>query len=352
MKTQATLMLAAAALLPAAACAQSSAVTIYGSIDGGVRYQTNVDAAGNGLLSTTSGNYYSNRLGFRGKEDLGNGLNAHFQLESGFNTKTGALDNTNNVLFNRTAAVGLGGAWGSIDIGRQYTVGFRTEKFLDPFNHHFTPIVPLSSGAGTSLPAPAKTAGLSASSNSGTRFNNDIQYTGTFGGLTVRAEYAPGEVAGDAGKGTARGAAFSYTGSTLLAAGAVIRKQTPAGFTNNMFVAGGGFKLSGMTVKGGMSRERQETAAAGTYKNETRFAGISVRVNRPVEVTAAVYRSDYDSAAGTGRRDLFLVGATYAFSKRTNLYAEFDVNRYDGVLIPSSKQTFQRGTSVGVMHLF
>ena len=115
MKTQATLMLAAAALLPAAASAQSS-VTVYGSIDGGVRYQTNVDAAGNGLLSTTSGNYYANRLGFRGKEDLGNGLNAHFQLESGFNDKTGALDNTNNVLFNRTAAVGLGGAWGSVDL--------------------------------------------------------------------------------------------------------------------------------------------------------------------------------------------------------------------------------------------
>jgi predicted porin len=352
MKTQATLMLAAAALLPAAASAQSSAVTIYGSIDGGVRYQTNVDAAGSGLLSTTSGNYYSNRLGFRGKEDLGNGLNAHFQLESGFNTKTGALDNTNNVLFNRTAAVGLGGAWGSIDIGRQYTVGFRTEKFLDPFDHHYTPIVPLSSGAGTSLPAAAKSAGLTASSNSGTRFNNDVQYTGTFGGLTVRAEYAPGEVAGDAGKGTARGAAFSYTGSTLLAAGAYIRKRTPAGFTNNMFVAGGGFKLGGMTVKGGMSRERQETAAAGTYQNETRFGGVSYRINRPVEVTAAVYRSDYDSAAGAGRRQLFLLGATYAFSKRTNLYAEFDVNRYDGALIPSSKQTSQRGTSVGVMHLF
>lgn len=352
MKTQATLMLAAAALLPAAACAQSSAVTIYGSIDAGVRYQTNVDAAGSGLLSTASGNYYPNRLGFRGKEDLGNGLNAHFQLESGFNTKTGALDNTNNVLFNRTAAVGLGGAWGAVDIGRQYTVGFRTEKFLDPFNHNYTSIVPLSSGAGTSLPAAAKTAGLTASSNSGTRFNNDIQYTGTFGGLTLRAEYAPGEVAGAAGKGTARGAAFSYAGSTLLAAGAYIHKQTPAGFANDMFVAGGGFKLRGMTVKGGMSRERQETAAAGAYRHETRFGGISVQVNRPVEVTAAVYRSDYDSAAGTGRRDLFLVGAIYTLSKRTNLYAEIDANRYRGALVPASKQTFQRGTSVGVMHLF
>jgi predicted porin len=345
------LALALAAVLPSLACAQSS-VQIYGTIDGGLRYQTNVDAAGNSLVSTTSGNYYSNRLGFRGKENLGNGLDAHFQLESGFNTKTGALDNTNNVLFNRTAEVGVGGAWGSIDVGRQYTVGFRTEKFLDPFNHHYTPLIPLASGAGTSLPAAAKTAGLTASSNSGTRFNNDVQYTGTFGGLTVRAEYALGEVADDANKGTAKGAAFSYTGSALLAAGAYIHKETPTGFANNMFVAGGGFKLKGFTVKAGVSRERQDTAAAGTYQNETRFGGVSYQVSQPVDLTAAIYRSAFDSLAGSGTRQLIIAGGTYYFSKHTNLYAEFDVNRYDGALIPSSKQTSQHGVSLGIMHAF
>jgi predicted porin len=345
------LALALAAALPSLACAQSS-VQLYGTIDGGVRYQTNVDAAGNGLVSTTSGNYYSNRLGFRGKEELGNGLNAHFQLESGFNDKTGALDNTNNVLFNRTAEVGIGGAWGSIDVGRQYTVGFRTEKFLDPFNHHYTPLIPLASGAGTSLPAAAKTAGLSASSNSGTRFNNDVQYTGTFGGLTVRAEYALGEVADDANKGTAKGAAFSYTGSTLLAAGAYIHKETPAGFANDMFVAGGGFKWKAVTVKAGVSRERQDTAAAGTYQNETRFGGINYQLSKPLDLTAAIYRSSYDSAAGSGTRQLIIAGGAYYFSKTTNLYAEVDFNRYDGALIPSSKQTSQRGLSLGIMHAF
>jgi predicted porin len=345
------LMLGLAAVLPGAAFADPS-VTIYGAIDGGLRYQTNVDEAGHGLLSTTSGQYYSNRLGFRGKEDLGNGLNAHFQLESGFNDKTGALDNTNNVLFNRTAAVGLGGAWGAIDVGRQYTVGFRTEIFLDPFNHHYTSIDPLSSGAGTTLPTAAKNAGLSASSNSGTRFNNDVQYTGTFGGLTLRAEYALGEIADDASKGSAQGAAFSYTGSTLLAAGAYIHKQTTTGFNNNMFVAGGGFKLARTTVKAGMSRERQETATAGTYQNKTLFAGIIYKLTQPVEFTAGVFRSDYDSRTGPGSRLLGIVDASYFLSKHTNLYLEFDANRYRGALIPSTKQTFQRGMSLGVRHLF
>lgn len=351
MKTQAPLMLALAAMLPAAACAASS-VQIYGTIDGGLRYQTNVDAAGSSLLSVTSGNYFSNRLGFRGREDLGNGLNAHFQLESGFKSDTGELDNTNNALFNRTAAVGLGGVWGSVDVGRQYTVGFRTERFLDPFEHHYTPIVPLASGAGTTLPAVARTAGLSASSSSGTRFNNDVQYTGTFGGLTVRAEYALGEIAADAGKGSARGVAFSYTGSLLLAAADYIHKETADGFANDAFVAGGGFRWKSVTVKAGLSRERQETASAGTYRNETRFGGVSYKVSRAVDLTAAIYRSDYESAAGSGSRQLSIVGGTYYFSKTTNLYAEFDVNRYAGALIPASKQTSQRGMSLGIMHAF
>ncbi|MGJ7916544.1 porin [Massilia sp. LXY-6] len=351
MKTQATLMLALAALFPAAAFAQAS-VTVYGSIDGGLRYQTNVDAEGHGMVTTTSGNYYSNRLGFRGVEQLGNGLNAHFQLENGFNSKTGALDNTSNVLFNRTAAVGLGGSWGSLDVGHQYTIGFKTEKFLDPFDHHYTPIVPLSSGSGTTLPTAAKNAGLSASSSSGTRFNNDIQYSGSFDGLTVRAEYAPGEVAGDSSKGTAKAVGFSYAKGMLLAAGAYTDKQTTTGFDNHAFVVGGGVKIRAFTVKAGLSRERQETAAAGTYQNETRFAGVNYEVNVPLELTAAFYRSDYDGLGGGGRRDLTLVGGSYNFSKLTNLYAEIDFNRYDGALVPSTKQTSQRAVQVGIMKMF
>jgi len=344
------LMLALAAALPGAALAQAT-VNVYGSIDAGLRYQTNVNAAGDSLLSMGTGNYYSNRLGFRGVEQLGNGLNAHFQLESGFKSSTGELDNTNNVLFNRTAAVGLGGAWGSVDAGRQYTIGFKTEKFLDPFNHNYTGIVPLSSGAGTTLPAAAKAAGLSASSSSGTRFNNDVQYAGTFGGLTLRAEYALGEVAGDTDKGAAKAVGFSYTGHSLLAAGAYTYKQTATGFANRAFVAGGGVKIHEVTAKLSMSRERQDSATAGTYENTTRFGGISYETG-PFNVTGAVYRSTYDSAAGSGTRELRMLGASYALSKRSNLYTEFDNNRYGGALIPASKQVRQRGMSLGLNHLF
>jgi predicted porin len=346
-----TLVFVLASITAATGHAQSN-VAVYGSIDAGLRYQTNVNAAGDSLLSVGSGNYYSNRLGFKGTEDLGGGMKARFTLESGFSSKTGALDNTNNVLFNRTASVGIGGDWGFVDVGRQYTIAFRTEKFLDPFDHHYTGIVPLSSGAGTTLPDTARTAGLSASSSSGTRFNNDVQYSKTSGPLTVRAEYAVGEIAGDAGKGAAQGAGFMYAGGPLLLAATYTHKETATGFGNHAYVAGGGFKAGKATVKVGHSREWQATAGAGEYRNQTTWAGASYDVLPALEVTVAGYRSQFTALAGDGRRDLLLLGASYAFSKRSNLYAELDLNRYEGALIPASRQERQNGASFGINHLF
>lgn len=347
-----TCLMLALASVAATGHAQSS-ISMYGSIDAGLRYQTNVNEAGDGLLTMGSGNYYSNRLGFRGSEDLGGGVKARFTLESGFVSKTGALDNANNVLFNRTASVGVGSAkYGYLDIGRQYTIAFRTEKFLDPFDHHYTPLVPLSSGAGTTLPEAARSAGLSASSSSGTRFNNSILYSRVSGGLNVQAQIAAGEVAGDSGKGSAQSAGFMYGGDTLLLAATYTQKETAAGFDNHAYVAGGGFKAGKATVKVAQSRERQATASAGEYRNQTTWAGISYDLLPQLEVTLAAYRSRYTSLAGAGQRVLYLAGASYALSKRTNLYGEVDLNRYEGALIPASRQERQRGVSVGINHLF
>ncbi|MFM2108008.1 MAG: hypothetical protein RLZZ513_1076, partial [Pseudomonadota bacterium] len=78
-----TIALAIAGAMTGAAQAQSS-VEIYGIADVGfVRETGNVGggvAAGNKI---TSGAQSGTRLGFKGKEDLGGGLNAFFVLETG-----------------------------------------------------------------------------------------------------------------------------------------------------------------------------------------------------------------------------------------------------------------------------
>jgi predicted porin len=174
-------LLALAVLGAFAGVAQAQTnVTLYGSIDAGLRRVNKVDAAGDSRWtfgaptnvatgSGSNGTYQSNRVGFKGVEDLGGGLNAHFTLESGFNSGNGQLDATNS-LFNRSAFVGLGGAWGALDLGRQYTVAYKTVAVYDPFNYKFTSLIPLS--------------GLALS---GSRLNNDVQGTAVFGPATVRA---------------------------------------------------------------------------------------------------------------------------------------------------------------------
>ncbi len=126
---------AAATALSGAAAAQTS-VTLYGVIDTGIGY-ANVDGSytdpatgrrssiDSSRIGTTSGTTAGSRWGLRGKEDLGDGLYAVFQLESGFDSRNGNSLQSGR-LFGREATVGLGSAeWGEVRLGRQYNVATR-----------------------------------------------------------------------------------------------------------------------------------------------------------------------------------------------------------------------------------
>ncbi|WP_334190233.1 porin [Noviherbaspirillum sp.] len=329
-------LLALAVLGAFAGAAQAqSAVTIYGSFDGGIRHTTNVNAAGdNRLTMGSTGTYNSNRLGFRGVEDLGGGLKARFTLEAGFNTGTGGLDTATNTLFNRTAAVGFGGNFGFIDLGRQYTNAFLTIAAYDPFVYKFP-------GIASAVPATA-----------GVRYNNDIKYTGTFGPITARAEYALGEAVGSVSRDSAKSVAGSYS-SGPLAAGAAYTRRDIAGFDNDHWTVGGAYKFGPARVSVGYADQEQDVAAvAADAKTRWMWVGLNYAITPAVELTGAFYKTKVSGATPSGDRDLFMLAATYAFSKRTNLYAELDLAKNDGSLRPSARQDKQRGISVGVNHLF
>ncbi|CAB3797919.1 Outer membrane porin protein 32 [Paraburkholderia caffeinitolerans] len=110
------------------AWAQSS-VTLYGSLDAGVAYISNVGGQSKWMME--QGNTQPDRWGLRGQEDLGSGLKAIFQLENGFYTNTGAMAKA-NTLFNRQAFVGLtSDKFGSLTLGHQTPFSF---DVLDPFS--------------------------------------------------------------------------------------------------------------------------------------------------------------------------------------------------------------------------
>jgi predicted porin len=130
--------LAVAGLVSGAAFAQSN-VTIYGNLDIGY-VQADVDAGNltttaagittrtrsNSNLHTTGmqdGALSSNYIGFRGSEDLGNGLKANFQLELGLaeadNLGGDTGPDTAGNMSIRKENLGLSGGFGTFTIGRQ-----------------------------------------------------------------------------------------------------------------------------------------------------------------------------------------------------------------------------------------
>src|SRR5690606_7122363 len=137
-----TLLAAALALGFAGVAQAETSVTLYGVLDGGLGYQK-VEAEGLGIADAkkfglVDGVQAGNRWGLRGTEDLGNGLQAIFQIESGFSLGNGNSGQGNR-LFGRHATLGLqSDAWGRLDFGRQTNIASKyfagiANPFADAF---------------------------------------------------------------------------------------------------------------------------------------------------------------------------------------------------------------------------
>jgi predicted porin len=101
--------------------AQSS-VTLYGVVDEGVNWTSNVRSAsgeGSRQVAMLSNIIQPSEWGLRGVEDLGGGLKAIFVLENGFDPSSGRLGQ-GGLEFGRQAYAGLSGRWGAVTLGRQY----------------------------------------------------------------------------------------------------------------------------------------------------------------------------------------------------------------------------------------
>lgn len=134
--------LAVAAAASTGAFAQSSNVQIYGVVDYGytIRHDRLKSVKDNPAYSKTNsqfdgGQSAGNRIGFKGVEDLGNGLKAVFVLERGFALDTGSDASTGDGVsgFNRQAYVGLSGSYGTVVGGLVYTPYYTLVSGLDPF---------------------------------------------------------------------------------------------------------------------------------------------------------------------------------------------------------------------------
>jgi predicted porin len=331
-------VLLAACQIAGAAHAQSS-VTLAGVVDGGIRYTRT--GQGSQYSMNSNGFFTSNRLDFVGEEDLGGGYNAHFKLETGFNLGNGALDNSNGVLFNRGAYVGVGGWFGSLDFGRQYTIAHDVVYDYDPFNFQYPGIIPLT-------PATA-----------GTRFNNDAKYTGSYGPFRVRAENSFGGVAGDFNAGSARGAGLQYKMGPVNVGGAYIYRTVLSGTTYqpaDYYTVGAALTFGALRFAGGYMNDNVNAAEPNKdVRTLNYWGGVTYELNPYTRIGAAYYITDLPNTSG--KRSQGLASIAYSLSKQTVLYAECDYTRFSGSYITNkalnaTQQPHQLALTVGINHGF
>ncbi len=185
--------LAAVAVLGAfAGSALAADVQLYGIVDTGLRYMHfDGDSVNAGYDATDSfemksGMQSGSRFGFKGTEDLGNGLTVGFILENQFDSDTGALKNEDS-FFHREASLFLQGGFGKIAMGRMGSINGGVSSWGK---------YGMMSAFGTSWDYSAQVGTWAVG---GGMWDNMIAYeTPDFAGFKVFAQYGMGNSVNDA----------------------------------------------------------------------------------------------------------------------------------------------------------
>lgn len=352
----------AAGLCAGAASAQTS-ITVYGIVDTAFTHTTNVDEAGHAMtkMPTLTGSVPS-RLGFRGSEDLGNGLQAIFTLESGVNVDVGTPSQGGR-LFGRQASVGLKGGWGTLQVGRVPNMTFYAMIKSDVLGPN------LFSISSIDLYIP------------NARSDNAVSYMGTFNGLTVGATYSFGRDASAAGGPAATNCAGEVAGDSkacrqytaLLGydaniygltasydklygnAGAAFGLTSSASYDRRTTL--NGYVMLGRTRLGAGVMGRQTDAVTGMTESDLYYLGVSQPFGAQLTLDAQVARKNVKGSPND--TNMLVARLTYALSKRSAVYAA--IGRMDnhgqaaialdaGGTVAAGRA--QNGVMAGIRHVF
>ena len=301
-----------------------SAVTMYGVVDLGISLDQG-GTSGNSVR-VTSGMATQSRWGFRGTEDLGNGLSAFFVLEGGVHADTGG-STQNGTLFGRNSLVGLSNQLGSVSLGLQDTPYFTTLNTI---------VDPLRNGI-------ARSNNLMAAT--GFRAGNSILFrSNSINGFNADMMYVAGEVTGDSSAGRAIGGSFGYSNGPLNLRIAYHNKNNDTATlknTNdarNLLLAGNyDFGVAkgyiGYAIDKGLNSAALNSTAASfggvapTASTDSRDLLLGVCVPFGVQTVVATYVRKDDKTALAQNAQQYALAYMYALSKRTDLYTSYAVIR-------------------------
>lgn len=210
----------ALSIIPIIASAQSS-VTLYGVLDEGLMYTSNVSGGKKIFLDSLSG-LFGSRWGLTGVEDLGGGLQAIFTLESGVNLNNGQFGQ-GGTAFGRQAFTGLkSDQFGTLTFGRQYDMVFYFPE-------------PLTAGSLVGGPVGMHPGDIDNAANT-VRLNNSVRYMSAVrGGFSFGGEYSLGGVAGNFTANSGYSVGAGYSGGPLKVGAAFEYFKNPTATAGNGF---------------------------------------------------------------------------------------------------------------------
>lgn len=305
------------AALPVAATAD---VTLYGAIKAGVQTYRSVEHREGKVVGVGTGSEISDfgsKIGFKGQEDLGNGLKAIWQLEQG-----ASVAGTNSGWGNKQSFIGLKGGFGTIRAGSLNSPLKNTKNNVNAWESgKFTGNVLEISGMAqrehrylsVRYDSP-EFAGFSGSVQYAPKDNSGSNGESYHVGLNYRNNGFFAQYAGlfqRYGEGT-KMEEYAYNIPSLLVEKLQVHRLV-GGYDNNALYASVAAQQQDAKLYGAMSgnshNSQTEVAATVAY----RFGNVTPRVSY-----AHGFKGTVDDANHDNTYDQVVVGAEYDFSKRTS----------------------------------
>ena len=325
-----------------AAMAQSS-VTLFGVVDTAVH----VYDGSQSLTGMSHSGNSSSRLGFRGVEDLGNGLKAQFWLEGAVNPDdggtAGAGGGEDGFEFKRRSTVSLMGDFGEVRLGRGLTTAYEATSRYDVFG---------TVGIGQS----AQFADIIRTSNT------VGYYSPSYSGFKFGVNYGFGEVAGDNSANRYLAAGLTYDNGPL-SLGLGLDQLDSSATSNEVqrLSIGGSYDFGVAKLNAAYTNvDRESHAGVKGTEDKDFMIGVSAPVGSAGVVKASYNRYESKLGGVSGKADQFSLGYVHNMSKRTAVYGTYafidNNNRGNYTLsggatagLDSGKQ---HGVQVGVKHSF
>ena len=340
-----------------------SSVSVYGMVDVSVKVVSNY--GGGRRIGQDSGDQQSPRLGFKGTETLGNGVQTIFVAETGFNMDTGGFAQ-GGAPFARQVYLGFSTPVGTLTAGRQYD--FMVE--LGAFHAVWQGTGTLDWNLGDNDRV------------SGQRLDNSVRYLFKSDKLTAGAMYSVSETSGTTKTPSASSFLGSYSGDGwAVAAAATLMRDAPVAPFASLGVPEF-FGLPTLSTQGApttfVASSIDNFGAGASYTTgpwmflalatETRYArgGAKETIqNRNIAVRYGASRglvytlSLADSELNTTSAKRMALSADWFLSKRTDLYLYGVKERAEGAgaravlftTVPSSGHQ-QYAVAAGIRHKF